>query len=152
MTADGRPVPTLIPHSAILLQETVARHVAGATGVQPLAVVPLEQAAVVSSLPAADTTEATRARLAAASNHLANSLDAKWKAYLALPAETYQPAGQPRVEDVRAVLAHYDTVAGQQQYLNLNQRDEFRSTHQLLRGYLQSVNATAVLQLPPPPR
>jgi hypothetical protein len=65
----------------------------------------------------------------------------------------FEGGNQPRLEVLQASLRQYDSVAQNSKYQSLVGREEFRSTHELLRDYIreQSESVAPHLALPPPP-
>ena len=96
--------------------------------------------------------EAIRRSLVQSSSQLQAILSTEWRPYLALPKEVYDPASQPHLETVLAVLKRYQLVNDSPDYRQLSERQEFQSTFELLREYEQALTATrGKLELPPPP-
>jgi SH3 domain-containing YSC84-like protein 1 len=97
--------------------------------------------------------EEVRSRLAQAATALSPLLDESWKKYLALPAEVFQPGGQPAASQVEACLARFNEVARNRQYHALSDRPQFHETHRLLQALYEDLRASGgpVGGLPPPP-
>ncbi|MEZ6112191.1 MAG: lipid-binding SYLF domain-containing protein [Pirellulaceae bacterium] len=94
----------------------------------------------------------TRDRLLRAADGMFRLLDQNWRAYLALPAELYQPGATATPDAIRATLGNYDAVAADPRYQPLTSRTEFQATHALLGNYLQTLSERAqLLSLPAPP-
>jgi lipid-binding SYLF domain-containing protein len=156
MTSNGTRIGETVqlPPSAVKLLETVTRYSGppDAIDVGPSAVV-IPSATEPDVSP--DESRVIQQQLAAASRRLNALLDESWRRHLALPAEIYQGADQPRVEALSEALSHFEAVANNPQYQLLSERVEFQTTHELLRRYLSKLtsNSSRTLPLPaPPPR
>jgi SH3 domain-containing YSC84-like protein 1 len=94
----------------------------------------------------------TQAELARAATNLTPVLDDRWRQYLALPAEVFDPSRRPSPPAVDAALGRFRAVAGNPQYQSLTSKPEFAATYQLLQKLADELRPTAVqLALPPPP-
>jgi lipid-binding SYLF domain-containing protein len=143
----GAPVVPQVPASAIKLMTTLAQYTNGQAPAGPalVDVVPMPT-------PAVPDADAIKPQLAEASRKLSLIVDDTWRRYLALPAEVFGP-GQPSQEAMAATLAKYDRIAREPGYRALSQRGEFRSVHELLLRYQQSLPSPISLpDLPPPPK
>jgi hypothetical protein len=97
--------------------------------------------------------ERVREQLDAVSRKLAESLDDKWKKYLALPPEIYIPYQTPNPQVLQQAIAHYERVSRDPRFEALNSRPDFQATLKTLwrLAELQS-DANTPVQLPPPPQ
>jgi lipid-binding SYLF domain-containing protein len=151
-------VPAVIPPSAVTLVQALAAiapvvrnvptpPVPGQPAVMPPAAAPITAAAVAPRL------EVLRQALASDARQLETVLDEQWRQFLRLPAEVTAGGPPPRLADVQATLAKFDRVAQSSQYQALTSRPDFQATHEVLREYLQAMQATAgpALSLPAPP-
>ena len=139
-------LPRQIPQSAVKLVEYVASLTGGKLktekGTQE---VTTEEAPNFSVL---------QGQLAKASTQLSGILDAKWREYLALPADVYDSQRIPNEQLLSDSLARYDTIAKSANYAKLASRPEFQAAHELLRELTTAVAASQrgqVVNLPAPP-
>lgn len=140
----GAAAIPLVPASAIKLMATLAQYTNGQTP----AIVDVGP----TPTPAAVDADAIKPQLADASRKLSLIVDDAWRRYLALPAEVFG-AGQPSQEAMSATIAKFDRISREPAYRELAQRGEFRSAHELLLRYQQSLAAPSSLpSLPPPPK
>jgi hypothetical protein len=151
ITAPGAPPPPVPPAAQQLVQIIAALasrspppgQVVGASATIPPA--PLSTAGV--------SFNSTQAQLASAATNLSAILDDRWRQYLALPAEVFDPARRPSAQAVESTLQRFGATAQNPQYQSLTSRQEFATTYQLLQklsGELRP-SAAAQLALPPPP-
>ena len=79
--------------------------------------------------------------------------DTGWKSYLALPAEVFEENAPPTQAALNVSLSRFDAVAAEPAYRALTERQEFQTTHRLLREYveMQTPKVGSRLNLPPPP-
>jgi lipid-binding SYLF domain-containing protein len=149
-----------IPASAAKLMATLAQYASGAqpvlieAGPTPTpAIPPQPQPQPIPIAPAVAGPEVLKTQLTEASRRLSLIVDDAWRSYLALPAEVFSPAAQPSAESLAATLGRYERVAKDARYRSLAERAEFRTTHELLERYEQTLKATSLLPaLPPPPK
>jgi lipid-binding SYLF domain-containing protein len=143
--------PGAIPSSATqLVQQLTALSSGGPASASP----PIPPA-VSTSVPtpqAPNDLETARRHLDASSRQLAESLDDRWKQYLALPAEVYMANHSPSIEEIQEALKRYETVSQQPQYAGLTNQPAFQATLKGLWriGELQQ-GSQQKLKLPPPP-
>lgn len=142
---NGLPSPA--PESAVRLLDTLAKYCAAADGKPALAgapVAPEDQAARL---------DIVRKELNQSAGQLSLILDDNWKRYLALPAEIFEAGKAPAPEALQVTIERFEAVARDPQYRKLNERLEFRATHDLLREYAATLTeqARGTLSLPPPP-
>lgn len=147
----GSPTP---PASAVRLVTLLSQY-SGTT-------IPDPEAVRVRSFPGQDAFQTPAAQtpvtvvkpLRDASVKLQALLDSHWKSHLALPAGIYD-SNKPVDRAVwKRSLKNYDSVARDPQFANLTQREEFKTTHRLLREYVRRQTkpvAGGALNLPPPP-
>src|SRR5262249_44682296 len=95
---------------------------------------------------------AIQSQLAASSQKLTPLLDANWRAFLALPAEIYDPSKLAPAQQVDASLSRFNRVAADPKFHALTKRAEFQETLGLLKSYrdLQAA-ANPTIALPAPP-
>jgi lipid-binding SYLF domain-containing protein len=123
---------------------------------RPAGPFPTEPPATRPSLepqPVADANE-LRQELARSAEALKPLVDRDWQKYLQLPDEVAERGKHPSVRSLAAAAGRYDTVAGDARYRALAERPEFQATRELLRAYLETLNAgsnSPRLALPPPP-
>lgn len=167
-----RPGDTVgqIPEPAAKLTERViqlaggaARPAAGPAAppgaqIQPVPLQPMpsapQPAAYAAPIPAPPPgAEGTRRDLARAAAQMNALLDDRWRRFLALPAEVFQPGATPAAASLQQVLQQYQAVATMPEYRELAQRPEFQSTYGLLQRYSAQLHSTTpALNLPPPPK
>jgi len=146
LNQSGTPID--LPASANKLLAKVAQY----TGTTVSSTAPAPFGAPARGQSATDA-QVIRRQLADASRQLDVLLDEAWKRYLALPPETYIEGQEPPVASLSQALVRFDNVAKTPHYLALAQRPEFRTTHELLRKYVNiQTQRAATLGLPPPPR
>lgn len=143
-TPPGQAIPA--PPAAARLLEEIARYsrpaaapgaLADAGNLAPVAGAPIDQRAVQQSL------AATQQRLAAL-------VDNQWKAYLALPPETYGVERAPSLDGLNQSLGRYRAIAADPRYAALASRPEFGETVRLLEQLISSF-PNSTIALPPPP-
>jgi len=80
-------------------------------------------------------------------------LDDRWRQYLALPGEVFDPSRRPSQQAVDAALGRFRAVAGNPQYQSLTSKPEFAATYQLLQKLADELRPSGAVQLalPPPP-
>jgi lipid-binding SYLF domain-containing protein len=103
--------------------------------------------------PVADADE-LRQELARSAEALKGLVDRDWQKYLQLPDEVAGRGKHPSVRALAAAAGRYDTIATDARYRALAERPEFQATRELLRAYLETLNAESnspKLALPPPP-
>ena len=103
--------------------------------------------------PVADA-DTLRQELARSAESLKSLVDRDWQKYLQLPDEVADRGKHPSVRALAAAAGRYDAVAGDARYRALAERPEFQATRELLRAYLETLNAESPspkLALPPPP-
>ena len=157
--------PTTLPVSAVNLINQLATYTAAPPATTP-PVAPAGPYAAAAGQPnvtptpaqndeALAKTAALRAQLDQNSRQLYGLLDERWRQYLALPVEVFNPgAPPPAAKSLEWSLGHFNTVTGNSDYSELAARPEFQRTHQLLRDYIESLKPRqqpGVLDLPPPP-
>jgi lipid-binding SYLF domain-containing protein len=104
--------------------------------------------------PVAADAEMLRLELARSAEALKSLVDRDWQKYLQLPDEVADRGKHPSVRSLAAAAGRYDAVAGDARYRALAERPEFQATRELLRAYLETLNAESPspkLALPPPP-
>jgi lipid-binding SYLF domain-containing protein len=108
-------------------------------------------AAALSPIPSAGAS--TQADLARAATNLTPALDERWRQYLALPAEVFDPTRRPSPQAVDATLGRFRAVASNPQYQSLTTKPEFAATYQLLQKLADELRPSGAVQLalPPPP-
>ena len=95
-----------------------------------------------------------QSQLGRSGTQLGGILDAKWREYLAIPADAIDSQRVPSEQALADSLARYDTIAKSPNYANLAKRPEFQTTHELLRELTAAVAASRrepIVSLPPPP-
>jgi lipid-binding SYLF domain-containing protein len=80
-------------------------------------------------------------------------VDKDWQRYLELPDAVAGRGKHPSVRSLAAAAGRYDAIASDPRYHSLAQRPEFAATRDLLRAYLDTLNAenSPKLALPRPP-
>ncbi len=138
-----------IPASAIKLMNLLAQYTADSRATPAVGVTTV----VGQPTPALPNAESLKTPLADASRQLSQLVDDTWRRYLALPAEIYSPMAQPSQEALNTVLQRYDRIPQDPRYKALAERPEFRTTHDLLKRYQQSLApvSNGLPSLPPPP-
>jgi lipid-binding SYLF domain-containing protein len=134
----------VVPPAAQQLTESVAKYAAQiASG----AAAPASAKAVGAS-----ESEVVRGQLVQLAPKLFDLLDETWKQYLGLPAWMFLGGAPPNADEVKAIVARYESVAKDPRFTALSSRAEFQSVLSLLKHYSASLSpAAAALQLPPPP-
>jgi lipid-binding SYLF domain-containing protein len=140
-TAEQLPTPagpSLTPAGPIITEE-------------PSLVGPLPRSLRVPDEPA--DANSLRPELARSSAALMSLVDKDWQRYLELPDEVEERGKHPSVRSLAAAAGRYDAVANDPRYRSLAERPEFQMTRDLLRAYLDTLNAenSPKLALPPPP-
>ncbi len=80
------------------------------------------------------------------------TLSPAWRQYLALPGEILNPAAVPNLEALTALEQRFARIATTPSYKSLADEHEFRTTHELLREYIQGLSSFGpISHLPPPP-
>jgi len=154
--------PQAVPESALKLVELIARLTSHPAAAEAAIVAAPGEAAgptpagpvLTSPVPRpASGADALQGELVRAATSLSPLLDDAWRRHLALPAEIFQQGRRPSPESLQATLQRFNAVATNPQYRTLTSRPEFQTTYGLLRGYAESLSATATpkLALPPPP-
>jgi SH3 domain-containing YSC84-like protein 1 len=97
--------------------------------------------------------DSIRPELAQAGKALSQLVDKDWQRYLELPDEVAGRGKHPSVRSLAAAVGRYDAIANDPRYRSLAERPEFITTRDLLRAYLDTLNAenSPKLALPPPP-
>jgi hypothetical protein len=97
--------------------------------------------------------DSIRPELAQAARAMETLVDKDWQRYLELPDEVAGRGKHPSVRSLAGALGRYDAVANDPRYRSLAERPEFITTLDLLRAYLDTLNAenSPKLALPPPP-
>lgn len=144
-TPPGQALPA--PPAAARLLEEIARYsrpaaatpgaLADAGNLAPVAGAPVDPRIVQQSL-------------AAAQQRLAALVDERWKAYLALPPETYGGQQVPSLDGLTQALNRYRAIAADPQYSALATRPEFTDTSRLLEQLISTI-PNSTIALPPPP-
>ncbi len=134
----------VVPPAAQQLTESVAKYAAQiASG----AAAPASAKAVGAS-----ESEVVRGQLVQLAPKLFDLLDETWKQYLGLPAWMFLGGAPPNADEVKAIVARYESVAKDPRFTALSSRAEFQSVLSLLKHYSASLSpAATALQLPPPP-
>jgi lipid-binding SYLF domain-containing protein len=141
-TAEQLPTPAgpslLTPTGPIITEEP------SLVGPMPLSLRVPEEAADANSI---------RPELARSSATLMSLVDKDWQRYLELPDEVAERGKHPSVRSLAAATGRYDAIANDPRYRSLAERPEFQMTRDLLRAYLDTLNAenSPKLALPPPP-
>ena len=92
------------------------------------------------------------AELSVAHRSLQTLLDERWRQFLALPGTGQQGQVRVTLEQWQTALDRFNEVARNPSFINLNQRQEFLSTHKLLQEYVEGMRPkTGRVSLPPPP-
>ncbi|HEY5316323.1 MAG TPA: YSC84-related protein [Pirellulales bacterium] len=147
-------VPAVIPPSAVTLVQALAA-IAPVVRTVPTPPVPGQPAALppAAGTVAAPRLEVLRQALAADAKQLDTVLDEQWRQFLRLPQGVTSGGPPPRLADVQAALAKFDRVAQTAQYQALTSRPDFQAAHEVLREYVQALQAAAgpTLSLPAPP-
>ena len=93
-----------------------------------------------------------RTQLTKLAPELYEKLDDNWKNYLALPSSIFLTGGHPTASEIAIVVQHFEAVATNPAYKELASYPAFQSVYGVLRHYQQTItNASATLNLPPPP-
>lgn len=97
--------------------------------------------------------DSIRPELAQAGKALSQLVDKDWQRYLELPDEVAERGKHPSVRSLAGAMGRYDAIANDPRYRSLAERPEFITTRDLLRAYLDTLNAenSPKLALPPPP-
>jgi lipid-binding SYLF domain-containing protein len=140
-TPPGQALPA--PPAAARLLEEIARYS------RPAAVAAPGVVAEAGNLAPVDP-RVVQQSLAAASQRLAALVDERWKAYLALPPETYGGQQVPSLEGLNQALARYRAIAADPQYSALSSRPEFADTLRSLEQLISTI-PNSTINLPPPP-
>jgi lipid-binding SYLF domain-containing protein len=147
-------VPAHIPQSAVTLVQALSAIAPVARPAQPAAPAPGQVPPVAMPAAAAGPRlEVLRQALAADSRQLGTVLDEQWRQFLQLPQEVNAGGAPPRLADVQAALARFDRVTQSAQFQALSSRPDFQATHEVLKEYVQTLQAAAgpALNLPAPP-
>ncbi len=97
--------------------------------------------------------DSIRPELAQAGKALSQLVDKDWQRYLELPDEVAERGKHPSLRSLAGAMGRYDAIANDPRYRSLAERPEFITTRDLLRAYLDTLNAenSPKLALPPPP-
>lgn len=139
-------LPKQIPQSAVKLVE----YVASITGRKEKT----ENGTQEASAESTPSYRVLQSQLGKAGTQLGGILDAKWRDYLAIPADAIDSQRVPSEQALDDSLARYDTIAKSPNYATLAKRPEFQATHELLRELTTAVAASRrgpIVSLPPPP-
>ncbi|MDX1944140.1 MAG: lipid-binding SYLF domain-containing protein [Pirellulaceae bacterium] len=151
-----------IPQPAMELIELIARATAAAAAaaaaaepaVTPIETLPMPGPTLAPPVqPGTIEAVPLRADLARHWSLLESLVDARWREYLAPPAEVLRDGAPPSYESLKTTLNRFDAVAADPQYRTLAGREEFQATHDLLKAYVDSLAPPvgSRLVLPPPP-
>jgi len=141
---------SVVPPSALRLVEKVSIHT-DTPRFRSAVNHPATFAPVVPGHPD-DEAEAVRNQLAQTASELYSVLDPTWKSFLALPSTIFGGAARPSSESLNEPLARFEAVSADTRYHVLSDQSRFRSTHGLLRQYVEILRRSDdPLTLPPPP-
>jgi lipid-binding SYLF domain-containing protein len=140
-TPPGQALPA--PPAAARLLEEIARYSRPAAAAAPGVLAEAGNLAPVDP-------RVMQQSLAAASQRLAALVDERWKAYLALPPETYGGQQVPSLDGLNQALGRYRAIAADPQYSTLTTRPEFTDTLRSLEQLIATI-PNSTINLPPPP-
>jgi lipid-binding SYLF domain-containing protein len=151
VVAPGSPPPP-VPPAAQQLVQIIAGLASRPQGSGQFLGAPTTVPAAAFS-PATSPAGSTQAEVARAATSLTPVLDDRWRQYLALPGEVFDPSRRPSQQAVDAALGRFRAVAGNPQYQSLTSKPEFAATYQLLQKLADELRPSGAVQLalPPPP-
>lgn len=142
--------PRQVSPAAVRLMEAVAA--ASRTAPRPG---PAPNPGAAPAVPQAPDANQLRQDLAQAARVMNGILTSDWQSFLALPPTVFGTAEHPPIKALEAARTNFERVVSDPTFAALRSRPEFQTTFDILREYIQALQAqspTLILPPPPPPK